>query len=148
MGGDAHKVEERQLHHLRGMLALARGDVEAAAEDLQRAAILLPPKGIEIHWHALPDHVPVWYALGRAELAAGRLDTARGWFEKVTASGAEHLDFPLPFVRSFYQLGQIQMQQGEVEEARRSFARFLDFWREGDLDRDQVAEATAELAQR
>ncbi|HEX9941197.1 MAG TPA: protein kinase [Thermoanaerobaculia bacterium] len=136
-------VEERQIHHLEGLLALARGNPAGAVAALRRAAALLPPRGVEIHWHVQPDHVPIWFALGRAELAAGRREQARQWFAKVAASGAEHIEFPIAYVRSFYFLGKIQAGRGETAEARRSFARFLGFWQSGDLDRPRIAEALA-----
>jgi tetratricopeptide (TPR) repeat protein len=92
-------VEERQVLHLAGRLALARGQAGNAAASLRKAASLLPAGGLEIHWHLQPDHVPVWEDLGRAELAAGRPEQARRWFEKVAASGAERIEFPLAYRR-------------------------------------------------
>lgn len=93
-------VEERQIRHLEGRLALARGHAESAVASLRKAASLLPPRGVEIHLYVQPDHVPVWYDLGRAELAAGRPGEAHKWFEKVAASGAEHIELPVAWLRS------------------------------------------------
>ena len=135
-----NRVEERQVEHLAGLLALDRGDAEAALRALERAESLLPPEGIEIHWHVYPDHVPIWYALGEAALAAGRGGEARGWFERV-ANAAERVEQPVPYVRSFYFLGRIRERSGEADEARRSFERFLRFWADGDVDRERVDEA-------
>jgi tetratricopeptide (TPR) repeat protein len=92
-------VEERQVLHLEGRLSLARGQAGSAVAALRKAAALLPPRGVEIHRYVQPDHVPVWYDLARAELAAGRIEEARRWLEKVAASGAEHIEFPLAYVR-------------------------------------------------
>ncbi|HKH47599.1 MAG TPA: tetratricopeptide repeat protein, partial [Thermoanaerobaculia bacterium] len=92
-------VEERQILRLEGRLALARGNPESAVASLQQAASRLPPRGVEIHRYVQPDHVPVWYDLGRAELAAGHPGQARLWLEKVTASGAEHIEFPVAYAR-------------------------------------------------
>jgi eukaryotic-like serine/threonine-protein kinase len=138
---DPNPVEERQLHFLAGLLALARGEPATAVETLGRAAALLPAKGVEFHWHIYPDHVPIWVALGEAELAAGRPARALSWFERAATSGSEHLEQPVPYVRSFYFLGRIHEQRGETEEARRSFARFRAFWAAGDLDRERLTEA-------
>jgi hypothetical protein len=44
--------------------------------------------------------VPIWYALGQAEQAAGHPDRAKEWFQKAAASGAEHIEFPLAYLRS------------------------------------------------
>ena len=118
-----------------------RGEADAAAEALGRAAALLPAEGIESHWHVYPDHVAIWHALGQAELAAGRSQEALGWLRQAVTSGAEHLESPIPYVRSLYLLGRIHRQRGEEEEAQRQFQRFLALWLEGDLDRAQIAEA-------
>ena len=142
-----NRVEERQLHHLVGRLALARGDAEVALESLKQALELLPPRGVEFHPHIMPDHVPVWFALGEAELAAGNSLAALHWFYKVAESGAEHIEFPFHWVRSLYFLGHIHLQRGEIETARRRFERFLEFWRHADLDRDRVREAMEAVAQ-
>jgi serine/threonine-protein kinase len=139
----ANRVEERQVHLLAGLLALARGEADAAVRDLERAAALLPPRGVEVHWHVYPDHVAVWQALGEAELAAGRPERALSWFRRAAASGAEHLESPVPWVRSFYFLGRIHRDRGEAAAARRHFARFHGLWAGGDLDRERVAEAAA-----
>ncbi len=136
-----NRVEERQLYHLRGRRALARGEAAAAVEALRQAQALLSPRGVEIHAYTMPDHVPVWFALGTAELAAGDPEAALEWFRRVAESGAEHIEFPVPWARSFYFLGRIHQQRGETAAARRSFERFLGLWRHGDLDRDQVGEA-------
>ncbi len=137
-----NRIEERQLHHLAGLLALERGDARAAIKALVLAESLLPPEGIEIHWHVYPEHVPIWYALGRAELAAGRSQEALRWFEQV-ASSSEHVEQPVPYVRSFYHLGRIHQDAGEADEARQSFERFLRHWRESDIDGEWVAAALA-----
>ena len=134
-------IEERQRHHLAGRLALLRGDPEGALEPLQRAAALLPPEGIESHWHVYPDHVAIWHALGEAELGAGRPQQALGWLRRAVSSGAEHVESPLPYVRSHYLLGRALRQLGDESEARRHLEHFAELWRDGDLDRAQVAES-------
>jgi hypothetical protein len=128
-------VQQRQLHHLAGRLALARGEHERALHELRAGADLLPPRGFWFHWHVLPDHVPLWYALGEAELAAGRQELAAEWFGKVAESGVEHLEHPVLFVRSFYQLGTISEALGNTEEAAEAYGRFRGYWQHGDLDR-------------
>jgi tetratricopeptide (TPR) repeat protein len=140
-------VEGRQLHFLGGLLAFARGDAEAAVSALGRAAALLPPVGVEVHWHVYPDHVPIWTALGEAELAAGRPERALTSFERAAGSGSERIEQPVPYVRSLYFLGRLHRQRGEHDEARASFERFLAHWESGDLDRDRVAEAIAAVRQ-
>jgi hypothetical protein len=74
-------------------------------------------------------------------MAAGHRAEALAWFQQIADSGWEHVSWPLPYVRSFYFLGKIHESQGEVGKARENFQRFVDFWKDGDLDRERVAEA-------
>jgi serine/threonine protein kinase len=43
-------------------------------------------------------------------------------------------------------LAQIAERQGDRAAARDYYARFLRYWKDGDVDRDKVAEATRKLA--
>lgn len=135
-------VQRRQLHHLAGRLALARGEPEQASRELEQAAELLPPRGFWFHWHILPDHVPLWYALGEAESAAGRPERAVEFFRRVAESGAEHLEHPVLFVRSFYHLGRLYEALGDTERSAEAYGRFGDFWHDGDLDRAEIERVT------
>jgi hypothetical protein len=45
------------------------------------------------------------------------------------------------YVRSFFHLGQIAEKKGEKAAARKHYERFLFYWKDGDTDRDRVAEA-------
>ncbi len=138
-----NRVQERQLLHLEGLLALRREDPERAVDLLGQAAAKLPTRGIEVHDHIVPDHVPIWFDLGRAELTAGRPEAALDWFDKVVESGSEHIPHPVPYVRSFYFEGLLHERSGNPELAADAYRRFVGFWRDGDLDRSRVAEALA-----
>jgi len=48
-------------------------------------------------------------------------------------------------VRSFYYLGQIEEQAGEREKAREHYRRFVSYWKDGDLDRERVADAERKI---
>ncbi len=76
-------------------------------------------------------------AIGSAE-AAGR-------FEKIVNGGAARLYYPVEFVRGFYSLGQIADRQGVRAKAGASYRRFLQYWADGDIDRDRVADARQRL---
>ena len=47
----------------------------------------------------------------------------------------------IPYVRSFYFLGKIHENRGEMENAREYYRRFYEFWKDGDMDRERVEEA-------
>lgn len=50
------------------------------------------------------------------------------------------------WARSFYLLGQIYERRGDNAWARAQYARFVDLWRDGDLERGWVADAQTKLA--
>ncbi len=133
-----NKVEKRQIRHLEGLMAFEREEYEQARRILIEAEALLPTRGVEFHWQALPDHVPIWFALGMTEHQAGRPEAAQPWFQKVVESGAEHIDFPLLWVRAHYYLGRTL---GDRKAARPYFETFESLWQDGDMDRRQIKEA-------
>ncbi len=134
-------VEQRQILHLAGRRALLRRDAASAVRALRRAEALLPPRGVEIHPYVLPDHVPVWTALGEAELLAGNPRAAREWLGKAVRSGAEHVEHPLSWVSAGFLLGRAHRELGEQADARRHFDRFLRLWQDADFAGTWVEEA-------
>ena len=133
---------DRRLHHrLLGEMALARGNTGLAVEELKTAHSLLPPRGTHNIGLDPPQHVLIWYALGRAHWEAGQPEEAAQWFERVVNCAIERYWWPIPYVRSFYFLGRIHESRGHHEKARASYERFVDFWRDGTMDRDQVEDA-------
>jgi tetratricopeptide (TPR) repeat protein/DNA-binding winged helix-turn-helix (wHTH) protein len=137
--------EKRRHHHLLGEIALAQGDYNTAVAELERAQSMLSPRGIRYRYR-LPKHVPIWYSLAQAYLAVGEESKAAEWFERITESTTERLYWPIPYVRSFYFLGKIHEQQGNELEAREFYRRFYEYWKDGDLDRQRVAEAGRKMA--
>ena len=49
------------------------------------------------------------------------------------------------YVRSFYFLGRIAEKKGDQDGARKEYERFLSYWKDGDTDRERVAEAQRKL---
>jgi tetratricopeptide (TPR) repeat protein len=115
------------LHHLDGELSLLRGDAGAALSSLAEAASLLPARGF------CGDHVPIWYALARANLAAGRPEQAVTWLQRIAGASHERLCWPIPYARSLALLGRIGSAAGRQDEAAEAYARFLRLWGDGDL---------------
>ena len=134
-----HK-ERRRLHHLRGELALLRGDVDEALVELDRAAKLLAPRGFPMTMQ-IPQHVPIRYARAEAYRAAGRTREAIHGYKSITDSTTERLVWPIRYVRSFYRLGSLYESVGDIERAVTSYRRFLAFWEDGELDRAEIEAA-------
>jgi tetratricopeptide (TPR) repeat protein len=123
---------------LRGELALLRGNYQAALSELEQAQSMLPARKVHL---LTSQHVPIWHALASAYLAAGREDNAAKWFRRITESTTERLSWPIPYVRSFYFLGKIHENRGEMDKARGYYRRFYEYWKDGDIDGERVKEA-------
>jgi tetratricopeptide (TPR) repeat protein len=132
--------EKRRLHQLDAEIALARGNAEQAAAELEQAESMLPARGFGGN-----QHVPIWYSLASAQLAAGNETQAAQWYQKIAESTTEHISWPIPYVRSFYFLGKIHENRGEMDRAREYYQRFLNFWQDGDMDREHVEEAQQKI---
>jgi eukaryotic-like serine/threonine-protein kinase len=141
----APRRDAMQLHLTRGLVALAVGDTPGAVADLEQAQALLTARPAGPTWARVAPHIRVWYALGEAYLAAGRHAEALASFERVAAAGSERAALPVEFVRSFYFVGMLRERQGDLPGAREAYRRFVGYWKDGDLDRDRVAEAEAKL---
>jgi tetratricopeptide (TPR) repeat protein/predicted Ser/Thr protein kinase len=134
--------EVRRLHWVRGALARARGDAAAAAEELSRAASLLTAHGPALGPPS--PHATLWYAAADALIAAGREAEAAALLERLQHGHERFYDMDA-YGRSFYLLGHIHERRGEAARAREQYARFLDLWRDGDLERGWVADAQKRL---
>jgi tetratricopeptide (TPR) repeat protein len=137
-----------RLHrHLVGELAHLRGDIPQALRELQQALSLLPERGVPSQFGGVfPRHVPIWFSLAKVNHKAGEIDEAAKWFQRITESTTERLWWPIPYVRSFYFLGKIHEKRSEMEKAREYYQRFVDYWGDGDMDRERVEEARRKIA--
>ena len=127
---------ERDDRYLRGAIVLAEGDGSAAVEELEAAKSLLSPNG-----GSLEIAVDVHYDLARAYIANGKSQKARQELESVLEAGVIRIERPVRYVRSLYLLGEIAEAQGDREQARGFYQRFLDHWGDGDMDRERVEHA-------
>ncbi len=53
--------------------------------------------------------------------------------------------WPIPYVRSFYFPGKIHENRSDMEKAHEYYIRFYEYWKDGDMDRELVAEAKSKL---
>jgi tetratricopeptide (TPR) repeat protein len=141
--------EMRRHHHLMGEIARFSGDSSVAIEELEKARTMLPPyghggQGSRHRTGAQPD-VPIWYSMALAYREAGDEDKATDWFQKIAESTVEHVEWPIFYVRSFYFLGKIHENRGEMEKAHEYYRRFHEYWKDGDMDREQVEEAKRKM---
>ncbi len=83
--------------------------------------------------------------LRTAHLDVGDTDEAARWFERIAKSADERMEWPIPYVRSFYFLGRHYESLGDAARAREHYRRFVEYWKDGDLDRKRVEEAKSKL---
>ena len=130
---------ERLYHFLQGEIAMERGEYEDAVGEFEESESMLPPRGED------GIHTLIWYSLATAHRLSGNDSEALGWYQRIVESKEERLYEPLRYVRSFYFLGKLREAEGDSEGARESYQRFLDHFESGEIDRDLVREAEAEL---
>jgi tetratricopeptide (TPR) repeat protein len=107
--------ETRRLSWARGEIALATNDADTAMAELAKATAMLP-----VHGPALGPptaHPDIWLAAASAYIKGGHDAEAALLLER----------------------------RGDAAGARRQYARFLDLWRDGDLEREWVQEAEKKL---
>ena len=135
-------AQQRLVRWTRGDVARYSGDSATAIGELTAAVEGMPARGPVL----VPDiQVSLWYSIASAYLAAGRDAEAVPWLERITTIGHEHVYAFLPYVRSHFLLAQILDKRGDAARAKQLYARFVGFWRDGEIDRAQVAEALKKI---
>ena len=135
--------DRRNVSFAKGLVSFSRGDLKVAIANLLEVHATLSPSvqntGI------LAPHAQLWSLLGQALYNAGRSAEAMQWFKKLSECTIEHIYDPIDYVRSFYFLGKIYEQQGDTAKSREAYRRFVGYWKDGDLDRDRIAEAQRKI---
>ncbi len=125
-----------------GELALARGDRAKACKSLQEVTALVPAGDFKMD----KATVEVRYALARAAFDDGQMDLARKALLGVIEAGPARIRAPIPYVRSLALLAGLEEKAGNTAEARRLYERYLGYWKDGQIDRSDVARVTQRLA--
>jgi tetratricopeptide (TPR) repeat protein len=128
--------------HLEGQIALARGDHAAAGRALEKAAALTPVDGIKMDGEA----VEIRYELARTALETGEVEKARKAFVEVVKAGPARVMTPVPYVRSLALLASLEEKAGRTADARKLYERYVGYWKDGQIDRAEVARAGRRLA--
>jgi eukaryotic-like serine/threonine-protein kinase len=135
-------LAEAERLHLEGEIALARGDHAAARVALEKAALLAPMDGIKMD----RGPVEIRYALARTALDDGETEGARKALREVVEAGPARVMTPIPYVRSLGLLASLEEKAGETADARKLYERYLAYWKDGQIDRAEVARAGQRLA--
>ena len=129
-------VREGFQHGQIGILALDRHDMATAIRELGEADRLF----LKIDPMGLPT-----FELAAAYFDGGNLAEAESRFDKIVNGGVRRSGDPVVFVRSLYFLGRINEQRGDRVKAAAYYKRLVQYWGDGDLDRDRVAEARKKI---
>jgi tetratricopeptide (TPR) repeat protein len=133
---------KRALHLLNGRIALDRHDTAGALQELRAAEALLPP---------VPSPQPAmlgvatWFWLGSAYLAAHNDAEAAARFQRIVDGGVLRVPTPMEYVQSLYFLGQIHERKGDRAKAGEYYRKFVEYWGDGDIDRNRVADARSKI---
>jgi tetratricopeptide (TPR) repeat protein len=133
--------EKRRVQSVTGLLALQRKQITAAIGAMTAAEQQLPVTLAS----TFTPHVPIWFAAGKAHLLANHDVEAAARFQRIVNAGYLRINWPIEFVRSFYLLGQISERQGDRAKAAEYYRRFVEYWGDGEIDREQVAEARKKI---
>jgi tetratricopeptide (TPR) repeat protein/TolB-like protein/predicted Ser/Thr protein kinase len=125
------------------VVAIEDGEHKKALDLVQRVTAELPagPVGSGSFFPLRQPRTIADYVQGRAKLGLGDAAAAKQHFETIVNGGYRRLFTPIEYVRSHYYLAQIAEKAGDTAKAREHYQRFLFYWKDGDIDRDKVAEA-------
>ena len=79
-------------------------------------------------------------------LEDGDSDEARKALRAVVDAGPARVMTPLPYVRSLALLAALEEKAGRTADARKLYERYLGYWKNGQIDRAEVARAGQRLA--
>jgi len=129
------RMRTRIDSQVEGLMALARRDVDSSIRNLRGALEANPRRDIS------EEAVQTRFFLGESLWQADRHDEAVDLFRAIERTRLARVNQPQHWVRSFWYLGTYHADRGENVDAERYFSKFLEYWGDGELDRDKVATA-------
>jgi len=131
----------RHYYRVRGVAAAAQGDTAEAIEVLNDALNLLPRQKYVSDNHAL-----YFSTLASLYLEAGELDKALDMCERIQGLTTGRIRYGDLYARSFYQLGRIFQQKGDMRQAHRFYQDFLSLWEKADPGTTEIEDAKRQIA--
>ena len=136
--------QRRASSILTGHLALLQNRYDDAIQSLEAADALLQ----RFNSDPSTDSADVWSGLAMAHWEKGDKDESAKWLRKLLNGGDARIISPIEYVRSLEYLGRYHEERGDEEEALRYYRKYLEFWGDGELDRERVAEVRAKVEMR
>ncbi len=118
-----------------GLMAMGRRDVDSSIRNLRAALEANPSRDIS------EEAVQIRFFLGESLWQSDRHDEAAELFRAIEQTGLARVNQPQHWIRSFWYLGSYHADRDENAEAERYFSKFLEYWGDGELDRDKVETA-------
>ena len=101
-----------------------------------------------MHFPEHLDHAALIRALLAMEHPArGGGVEAEFTLERIVNAGHERVFGGARYVQAHFLLAEIYDRRGDGARARPLYTRFLDYWRDGDMDRERIAIAQRKIAQ-
>jgi serine/threonine protein kinase/predicted Zn-dependent protease len=140
-----NKKAERYHHFLMGLIELERKNYSKAIDLLNTACTLLRPQLHEITYLTCWEHALFYESLASACYQANDLKRAREEYLKIHTLTSGRLYYGDIYAKSFYRLGKIQEQQGNIKEAIAHYEKFLKLWKDADPGIAEVEDARKRL---
>jgi tetratricopeptide (TPR) repeat protein/predicted Ser/Thr protein kinase len=127
----------------RAYLDLVRGEIELAEGRPIEAAVLFESANA-----AEPKHAQVLESLAAAYVAAGRLQEAVKPYEDLITNGPLGNEGQELWLRAHVRLGELYDRLGRPDEARQTYERLLQLWKDADTNVIALTQVKARLANR
>ncbi len=137
--GGIYKKIIRLYYNLQGKIELEKNNYSEAIDYFERAIALLYGGPLTIG----ADYIE---PLALAYYASGDLEKARKEYEKIIRMTSGRLGHGVIYAHSFYQLGKICQQLGDIAKARENYRKFLDLWKDADPGMAELEDAEKRLA--
>ncbi len=136
-GVEKHK---RYCKHLRALIDKKRGSIFSAVQYFNEALLVTP------YWFSdLEDRS--FFIMPLADVSkTGDPKNAEALYKKVQTSTMERFKWGDNYALSYYYLAEIYREQGDEENARLQYEKFLDLWKNADPGIPQLLDAREKLA--
>ena len=96
---------------------------------MRAATFFYPSLYIYVFWISCKSDLD---SLGLAYFKSDDLEKAKSEYEKIVSCPRGILEYEIDFVKSFYMLGKIHEQQGDISKAIEHYEKFVDLWNDAD----------------
>jgi tetratricopeptide (TPR) repeat protein len=137
-----NEKEMRHYYLLMAIFEFERENPVTAIEYLEKALSLLPSE----YSAARNKHALFFGHLASVYYKTGDLEKAREGYESIIRLTAGRARFGDIYAKSFYMLGKIYEQQGDIAKSIEHHEKFLDLWKDADPGIAEVEDAREKLA--